>query len=107
MNRGATTPKRMVSRPGDGASMQDRKCIMRVAAITAVCCLGVAAAAAAQDAKVARGQQASFTDQKCTLCHSYWRLIGQQERGRSTVFVREQSCRQNDILSWNHRMRRG
>ena len=42
---------------------------MRSAVITAVLCLGVAAAAAAQDAKVAKGQQL-FADQKCTLCHS-------------------------------------
>jgi mono/diheme cytochrome c family protein len=33
-----------------------------------VMCVGVAASAAAQDAK-AKGQQL-FTDQKCTLCHS-------------------------------------
>jgi mono/diheme cytochrome c family protein len=32
-------------------------------------CLGFAAAAAAQDAKVTKGQQL-FTDQKCGLCHS-------------------------------------
>ena len=32
-------------------------------------CLGIAATVAAQDAKVAKGQQL-FTDQKCTLCHS-------------------------------------
>ena len=32
-------------------------------------CIGVAAAAAAQDAKVAKGQQV-YTDQKCSLCHS-------------------------------------
>jgi len=42
---------------------------MRSAVLTAMLCLGVAAAAAAQDAKVAKGQQV-FTDQKCTLCHS-------------------------------------
>jgi mono/diheme cytochrome c family protein len=32
-------------------------------------CLGAATIAAAQDAKVAKGQQL-FADQKCTLCHS-------------------------------------
>jgi|SRR5262245_59600159 len=32
-------------------------------------CLGVAASAAAQDAKVAKGQQV-FADQKCSVCHS-------------------------------------
>jgi len=42
---------------------------MRSAAITATLCLGLVAAAAAQDAKVTKGQQL-FTDQKCTLCHS-------------------------------------
>jgi mono/diheme cytochrome c family protein len=42
---------------------------MRSALLTATLCLGLAAAAAAQDAKVAKGQQL-FTDQKCTLCHS-------------------------------------
>jgi mono/diheme cytochrome c family protein len=32
-------------------------------------CIGVASSAAAQDAKVAKGQQL-FADQKCSLCHS-------------------------------------
>jgi mono/diheme cytochrome c family protein len=41
---------------------------MRSAIVTFVMCVGVAASAAAQDAK-AKGQQL-FTDQKCTLCHS-------------------------------------
>jgi len=34
-----------------------------------VVCLGLAASAAAQDAKIARGEKL-FVDQKCTLCHS-------------------------------------
>ncbi len=41
---------------------------MRAVTLTVVMCVGVAASAAAQDAK-AKGQQL-FTDQKCTLCHS-------------------------------------
>jgi mono/diheme cytochrome c family protein len=41
---------------------------MRAVMLTVVMCAGVAASAAAQDAK-AKGQQL-FTDQKCTLCHS-------------------------------------
>lgn len=41
---------------------------MRSMILTAVMCVGVAAAAAAQDAK-AKGEQL-FADQKCTLCHS-------------------------------------
>ena len=32
-------------------------------------CVGLAAAASAQDAKVAQGEKL-FSDQKCTLCHS-------------------------------------
>jgi mono/diheme cytochrome c family protein len=42
---------------------------MRSAVMTAVLCLGLSAAAAAQDAKVTKGQQL-FADQKFTLCHS-------------------------------------
>jgi mono/diheme cytochrome c family protein len=41
---------------------------MRSVILTVVMCAGVAASAAAQDAK-AKGEQL-FTDQKCTLCHS-------------------------------------
>jgi mono/diheme cytochrome c family protein len=42
---------------------------MRTALTTTVFCLAIAASAAAQDAKVTKGQQL-FVDQKCTLCHS-------------------------------------
>jgi len=38
-------------------------------AVWVVFCLGLAATAAAQDARVAKGQQL-FADQKCSLCHS-------------------------------------
>jgi mono/diheme cytochrome c family protein len=37
--------------------------------IAAVFCAGIAATAAAQDAKVAAGEKL-FADQKCALCHS-------------------------------------
>jgi mono/diheme cytochrome c family protein len=40
---------------------------MRSALLTMTMCVGVAASAAAQDAK--KGEQL-FADQKCTLCHS-------------------------------------
>jgi len=43
--------------------------LLRSAVITAMLCVGFAAAAGAQDAPVTKGQQL-FTDQKCTLCHS-------------------------------------
>jgi mono/diheme cytochrome c family protein len=42
---------------------------MRSMVVAVTLCLGFAAAAAAQDAKVTKGQQL-FADQKCTLCHS-------------------------------------
>jgi mono/diheme cytochrome c family protein len=42
---------------------------MRSAVVTGALCLGLVAAAAAQDAKVTKGQQL-FADQKCALCHS-------------------------------------
>jgi mono/diheme cytochrome c family protein len=42
---------------------------MRSTLVIVALFVGVAATAAAQDAKVAKGQQL-FADQKCTLCHS-------------------------------------
>jgi mono/diheme cytochrome c family protein len=39
------------------------------AMVFALVCLGIAASAVAQDAKVTKGQQV-FADQKCSLCHS-------------------------------------
>jgi mono/diheme cytochrome c family protein len=42
---------------------------MRGMVMAIVFALGLAAGAAAQDAKAAKGQQL-FTEQKCTLCHS-------------------------------------
>jgi mono/diheme cytochrome c family protein len=42
---------------------------MRAMMISLAICLGVAAAAGAQDAKVAKGKQL-YTDQKCALCRS-------------------------------------
>ena len=42
---------------------------MRGIVITLGLCVGLAAAVAAQDAKVAKGQQI-YTAQKCSLCHA-------------------------------------
>ena len=42
---------------------------MRSIVTTVTVCLGLAATATAQDARVAKGQQL-FVDQKCTLCHA-------------------------------------
>ena len=42
---------------------------MRSIVLTLGLSIGIAAAAAAQDAKVAKGQQV-YTDQKCSLCHA-------------------------------------
>jgi mono/diheme cytochrome c family protein len=42
---------------------------MRSIVMTVGLCVGLVTAAAAQDAKVTKGQQV-FADQKCSLCHS-------------------------------------
>jgi mono/diheme cytochrome c family protein len=42
---------------------------MRSIIVAITICLGIGMTAAAQDAKVAKGEKL-FTDQKCTLCHS-------------------------------------
>jgi len=58
-------------------------------------CLGVAAAAAAQDARVARGQQL-FTDQKCSLCHS----IGDKGNKKGPLDGVASKLSADDIRSW-------
>ena len=68
---------------------------MRSAVITAVLCLGVAAAAAAQDAKVTKGQQL-FVDQKCTLCHS----IGDKGNKKGPLDGVASKLSADDIRSW-------
>jgi mono/diheme cytochrome c family protein len=42
---------------------------MRSIIVAVTACLGIATAAAAQDAKVSKGEQL-YTDQKCGVCHS-------------------------------------
>ena len=42
---------------------------MRSIIVTMTLCVGMATAAAAQDAKVSKGEQL-YTDQKCGVCHS-------------------------------------
>jgi mono/diheme cytochrome c family protein len=66
---------------------------MRSVLFTAALCLGLAAAAAAQDAKAAKGQQL-FTDQKCTLCHS----IGDKGNKKGPLDGGKLSA--DDIRSW-------
>ena len=68
---------------------------MRFAVITAMFCLGVAAAASAQDAKVAKGQQL-FTDQKCTLCHS----IGDKGNKKGPLDGVSNKLPEADIRAW-------
>ena len=66
---------------------------MRLAAMTAMLCLGLAAAAAAEGTKVTKGQQ-MFTDQKCTLCHS----IGDKGNKKGPLDGGKLSA--DDIRSW-------
>jgi mono/diheme cytochrome c family protein len=42
---------------------------MRSIIVATTICLGIGTAAAAQDAKVSKGEQA-YLDQKCSVCHS-------------------------------------
>jgi mono/diheme cytochrome c family protein len=68
---------------------------MRSAVMTAVLCLGVAAAAAAQDAKVTKGQQV-FTDQKCSLCHA----IGDKGNKKGPLDGVASRLSADEIRSW-------
>ena len=68
---------------------------MRSAVITAMFCLAFAAAAAAQDARVAKGQQV-FTDQKCSLCHS----IGDKGNKKGPLDGVASKLSADEIRSW-------
>jgi len=68
---------------------------MRSAVITAMFCLAFAAAAAAQDAKIAKGQQL-FTDQKCSLCHS----IGDKGNKKGPLDGVASKLSADEIRSW-------
>jgi len=68
---------------------------MRSAVLTAMLCLGVAAAAAAQDAKVAKGQQV-LTDQKGTLCHS----VGDKGNKKGPLDGVASKLSADEIRSW-------
>jgi mono/diheme cytochrome c family protein len=68
---------------------------MRLAAVTAMLCLGLAAAAAAEGTKVTKGQQL-FTDQKCTLCHS----IGDKGNKKGPLDDVAAKLSADEIRSW-------
>jgi mono/diheme cytochrome c family protein len=68
---------------------------MRSALITVTVCLGIATAAAAQDPKVAKGQQL-FADQKCTLCHS----IGDKGNKKGPLDDVATKVSADEIRSW-------
>jgi mono/diheme cytochrome c family protein len=68
---------------------------MRVVVTTVVLCAGFAAAAIAQDANVAKGQQL-FTDQKCTLCHS----IGDKGNKKGPLDGVASRLSADDIRAW-------
>ena len=68
---------------------------MRSAVITAMLGVGFAAAAAAQDATVTKGQQL-FTDQKCTLCHS----IGAKGNKKGPLDGVASKLSADEIRSW-------
>jgi len=68
---------------------------MRLAAMTAMLCLGLAAAAAAEATKVTKGPQL-FTDQKCTLCHS----IGDKGNKKGPLDDVATKLSADEIRSW-------
>ena len=68
---------------------------MRLALMTTALCLGLAATAAAQEAKVTKGQQI-FTDQKCSLCHS----IGDKGNKKGPLDGVASKLSGDEIRSW-------
>jgi len=68
---------------------------MRLIIGTLTFCLGLATAAAAQDAKVSRGEQL-FADQKCGLCHS----IGDKGNKKGTLDGIGAKRSADDIRAW-------
>ena len=68
---------------------------MRSTVLAVTLVLGVAAAAAAQDAKVTKGQQL-FADQKCTLCHS----IGDKGNKKGPLDGVASKLSADEIRSW-------
>jgi mono/diheme cytochrome c family protein len=58
-------------------------------------CVGLAATAAAQDAKVAKGEQL-FTEQKCTLCHA----IGEKGNKKGPLDGVATKLKADEIREW-------
>ena len=58
-------------------------------------CVGLAATAAAQDAKVAKGQKI-FADQKCSLCHS----VGDKGNKKGPLDGVGAKLKSDDIREW-------
>ena len=58
-------------------------------------CLGLAAAAAAQDAKVAKGEKV-FADQKCALCHS----VGEKGNKKGPLDTMVAKLSASEIREW-------
>jgi mono/diheme cytochrome c family protein len=68
---------------------------MRSTLFTVTLCLGLAATAAAQDSKAAKGPQV-FADQKCTLCHS----IGDKGNKKGPLDGVASKLSADEIRSW-------
>jgi mono/diheme cytochrome c family protein len=68
---------------------------MRGFVLTLGLCIGVATAAGAQDAKVAKGQQV-YTDQKCSLCHA----IGGKGNAKGSLDGVGTKLSADEIRSW-------
>jgi len=62
-------PRTCRDRRVSGSDVVPKEAVMRAVVVAGVLTFGLAAMAAAQEAKVAKGAQL-YTDQKCGLCHS-------------------------------------
>ena len=58
-------------------------------------CLGIVASAAAEDAKVAKGEKL-FVDQKCTLCHS----VGEKGNKKGPLDTMVAKLSDGEIREW-------
>ncbi len=68
---------------------------MRAIVITVTFCLGVAAVAVAQDAKIAKGEKL-YADQKCGLCHS----IGEKGNKKGPLDAVGSKLSADEIRQW-------
>ncbi|MEP7306817.1 MAG: cytochrome c [Acidobacteriota bacterium] len=63
--------------------------------VGSICCLGITATAAAQDARVAQGEKV-YADQKCALCHS----IGDKGNKKGPLDGVASKRKEDELRAW-------